>query len=166
MANNNWSTPFVLVILAGIFLQVVFALVDSRPMPHRTALAFSKAYFALDPQMEKYLCADLKADEDLDRVAAYRTRRFDEARDRGLPFSAMRGALYHYDTETRLGPDGSSAAVRITAERRTAINPVFAWVAKLFFIGESRPVDEVLELVRENGTWKVCGNPFGLAENG
>jgi hypothetical protein len=39
-------------------------------------------------------------------------------------------------------------------------------VAKLFFIGESRPVDEVLELVRENGTWKVCGNPFGLAENG
>ena len=166
MAKNNWSTPIVLVILAGIFLQVIFCLVENRSSPHRTALAFSKAYHALDPQMDKYLCNDLKSDGDLDLVAAYRNRRFDEARQRGLPFSYMKGALVHYETETRLDAAGNSAAVRLTAERRTAINPVFTWVAKLFFIGQSQPVEEVLELVKENGAWKVCGNPFGLAENG
>ncbi len=166
MAKNNWSTPIVLVILAGIFLQVIFCLVENRPSPHRTALAFSKAYYALDPQMGKYLCNDLKSDEDLDLVAEYRNRRFDEARQRGLPFSYMKGALVHYETETRLGADGNSAAVQLTAKRRTAINPVFAWVAKLFSIGHSQPVEEVIELVKENGAWKVCGNPFGLVENG
>lgn len=166
MAKDNWSTPIVLVILAGIFLQVIFAMADSRSFPHRTALAFSKAYYALDPHMSRYLCEDLKANEDVDLVAEYRNSRFDEARERGLPMNYMKGALYHYETETRLGSDGKSAEVRLTALRRTAINPVFAWVAKLFFIGQNQPVEEVLELVKENGTWKVCGNPFGLAGNG
>jgi hypothetical protein len=166
MAKNNWSTPIVLVVLAGIFLQVIFSMAENQSSPHRTALAFSKAYYALDPKMDRYLCEGLKANDDVNLVAEYRNRRFDEARERGLPLSYMKGALYHYETETRLGPDGKSAEVRLTALRRTAINPVFAWVAKLFFIGQNQPVEAVLELVKENGAWKVCGNPFGLAGNG
>jgi hypothetical protein len=166
MDQNNMSTPIVLVILAGILIQVILVFGDSQPLPHRTAIAFSKAYFQLDPHMGKFLCEDLRADEESDPVAALRNQRFDEARDRGLPLKAMKAALYHIESETEVSPDGNQAAVRITAERRMAINPVFAWVAKLFNIGGSQPVKETLELVREGGAWKVCGNPFGLAGNG
>ena len=166
MADDNRSTPIVLVILAGIFLQVIFSLAGNQPAPYRTALAFSQAYFKLDPQMGHYLCADLKADEENDPVAAYRNQRFDEARQRGLPPNFMKAILVHYETETHLGADGKTAEVHLTAQRRTAINPVFAWVAKLFHIGGSQPVDEVLELVFEEGAWKICGNPFDMGTSG
>ena len=166
MADDNRSTPIVLVILAGIFLQVIFTLAGNQPAPYRTALAFSQAYFNLDPQMGTYLCADLKADEENDLVAAYRNRRFNEARERGLPLNFMKGILVHYETETHLGPDGKTAEVHLTAQRRTAINPVFAWVARLFRIGGSQPVDEKLQLVQEQGAWKICGNPFGMGASG
>jgi hypothetical protein len=165
MDKNNMSTPIVLVILAGILIQVILGLGDSRPMPHRTAIAFSKAYFQLDPNMSSFLCTELLGDEENDLVAALRNRRFDEARERGFPASTMKAALSHVESRTELSPDGGKAAVHITAERRTAINPVFAWVAKLFFLGTSQPVEETIELVREDGAWKVCGNPFGLADN-
>jgi len=164
MEKNNWSTPIVLVILAGILIQVILGTADSRPMPHRTAIAFSKAYFGLDPKMSAFLCADLRGDEETDPVADLRALRLDEARERGLPVGAMQYALYHLDSWTELSPDGNQAVVRISAERRMAINPVYAWVAKLFFIGGGQPVDETLELVREQGVWKVCGNPFGMTQ--
>ncbi|HDI61046.1 MAG TPA: hypothetical protein ENF48_11965 [Desulfobacteraceae bacterium] len=164
MDRNNMSTPIVLVILAGILMQVLLIFADSRPMPHRTAIAFSKAYFQLDPAMGNFLCTDLRGDEEADPVALLRERRFDEARERGFPSNMIRANLYHVDSRTELSEDGDQALVHITALRRTAINPVFAWVARLFSIGESHHLEETLELVKEEGTWKVCGNPFGLAD--
>ncbi len=164
--NQSMSVPIVLVILAGIVVQVIFGAVDGRPAPHRTAAAFSKAYFQLDPGMKDFLCADLQGDEESDPVAALRDRFSEEARERGVPLSTLKAALYHLDSRTELSPDGKQAVVHITAERRMSINPVFAWVAKLFHLGASQPVEATLELVRENLDWKVCGNPFGLAENG
>lgn len=164
MDRNNMSTPIVLVILAGILLQVLLIFGDSRPLPHRTAIAFSKAYFQLDPAMGKFLCTDLRGDEEADPVALLRERRFDEARDRGFPAGMVRSNLYHVDSHTEFSEDGAQARVRITAARRTAINPVFAWVARLFSIGETHHLEETLELVKEEGAWKVCGNPFGLAD--
>jgi len=166
MKENNWSTPIVLVVLAGIVLQVLFIFAAGQSAPHRTAKAFAKAYFKIDPAMTRYLCADLKGDEEQNPVADYRYRRFDEARQQGFAPGFMKSALYHLETETEMAADGDQATVRVTAERRTAINPIYAWVAKLFYIGDSHPVDERLELVREDGAWKVCGNPFGLAGSG
>ena len=166
MEENNWSTPIVLVILAGILLQAALVGIDGRPSPHRTATAFAKAYFQLDPQLGRYLCADLADEEGVNLVAAYRDQRADQAHAQGFAPRFMKGMLYHLETETTLAADGQQATVRLTAERRTAINPVYAWVAKLFHIGGSTPVKEEIELVRENGAWKVCGNPFGLTGNG
>ncbi|MDD2603795.1 MAG: hypothetical protein RBR20_10090 [Desulfobacterales bacterium] len=166
MDRNNMSmgTAIVLVVLAGILVQVVLAFGDSRSMPHRTAIAFSKAYFQLDPVMGTFLCSDLRSDEEADPVALLRERRFDEARERGLSFGMMHADLYHVDSQTEFSEDGEQALVHITAARRTAINPVFAWVARLFSIGETHHLKETLELVKEEGEWKVCGNPFGLAD--
>jgi hypothetical protein len=164
MDRNNMSTPIVLVILAGILLQVLLIFGESRPMPHRTAIAFSKAYFQLDPAMGKYLCTDLRGDEEADPVVLLREQRFDEARERGLSFGMMRANLYHVDSQTEFNEDGDQALVQITAARRTAINPVYAWVARIFSIGEAHHLQETIELVKEEGAWKVCGNPFGLAD--
>jgi hypothetical protein len=164
MERNNMSTPIVLVILAGILLQVLLIFGDSRPLPHRTAIAFSKAYFQLDPVMGKLLCTDLRGDEEADPVTLLRERRFDEARERGFPFGMMRANLYHVDSHTEFSEDGDQARVRITAVRRTAVNPIYAWVARLFSINETHHLEETLELVKEEGAWKVCGNPFGLAD--
>ena len=36
-------------------------------------------------------------------------------------------------------------------------------VGRLFSIGETYSVDETLKLVKEDGRWKVCGNPFLIA---
>jgi hypothetical protein len=164
MDRKSMSTPIVLVILAGILVQIILLFGDNRALPHRTAIAFSKAYFQLDPAMGKFLCSDLKGDEEVDPVATLRIRRFDEARERGIPLGMVQSNLYHVDSFTEFNEDGSQAKVRITAARRTAINPVYAWVSRLFFIGESQHMEETLDLVKEEGAWKVCGNPFGLAD--
>jgi hypothetical protein len=35
-------------------------------------------------------------------------------------------------------------------------------VAKIFSLGETHNVEETLTLVKEDGLWKVCGEPFAL----
>ena len=36
-------------------------------------------------------------------------------------------------------------------------------VSKLFHLGDTREFEETLELVKEDGRWKVCGAPFGMS---
>ena len=49
---------------------------------------------------------------------------------------------------------------------RTCIHPVFAYVASLFRLGQTHEFEETLELIKEDGKWKVCGTPYGLAMEG
>jgi hypothetical protein len=76
----------------------------------------------------------------------------------------MKQGLYHIDVKTTLKGD-SSAVVTLKGERRRTINPVFGLVARWFFVGETHPVQETLNLVKEGGSWKVCGKPFRLIES-
>ena len=68
------------------------------------------------------------------------------------------------DLKTTL-KDANSASVAIKGERRRTINPVFGLVARWFFMGETHPVEETLNLVKEGDSWKVCGKPFQLLES-
>ena len=111
--------------------------------------------------MANYLCGDLAGGEDTDVVAQFMNKAAIEASSRGVGIDYLKSNLYHINTHT-LTLTQDSARIRITCKRRTAINPVYAIVAKIFFIGGTYPVDEVIELIRENGRWKVCGNPFSL----
>jgi len=61
-----------------------------------------------------------------------------------------------------LAQDGESATIQVKGKRRTQINPVYAYVAKLFGLGQTHTFEETLELIKEDGSWKVCGNPYGL----
>jgi hypothetical protein len=73
----------------------------------------------------------------------------------------MKMVLSHIDTKTRM-LDEKTAEVHLTCLRRRSIHPVFALVGKIFFLGETHPVDTTLTLVREDNRWKVCGQPFSL----
>ena len=85
----------------------------------------------------------------------------EQAKSMGFDVSWMKMVLSHIETETQM-VDDNVAEVRINCNRRRAVNPVFALVAKLFSLGETYNVEETLTLVKEDGLWKVCGEPFAL----
>ena len=159
MAQGKMIVTIAVVVIISGFLQVLLVFADCKDTPSRTALGFTKAYYQLDPSMAKFLCKKIAADEDADPVGDYLHSAAQEARAMGYSAGAMKSTLYHIETET-VKKDDTTAEVRITGERKYAANPVFAWVAKLFFLGKKYAVDQTISVVKEDGRWKVCGQPF------
>ncbi|MFZ0133295.1 MAG: hypothetical protein WAK95_12180 [Desulfobacterales bacterium] len=158
--GNNIFTIF-LVVAVGVMLQIVLIFADQREAPAKTATAFTKAYFALDPAMAKFLCGASTSKEDGDVVGDYLSRADEDARVMGFDRNYMRSRLYSVHTII-VNQSDSEAEVRVIAQRKRNINPIFTIVGRLFTIGETYPVDKTLKLVKENGRWKVCGKPFSL----
>lgn len=149
----------VFVILQGILISI--GKVDS---PVEAAVDFTKAYFMLDgPSMSEHLCSEMVEDEELNIVDAYLNSVADRASMLGFSKNYMRNQLSHISTKMQI-TDENKAEVRITGERLRSINPIFAFIGRLFFLIESHEVDVTLSLVREDGRWKVCGRPFSLSE--
>ena len=148
----------VFVILQGILISV--AKVDN---PAEVAVDFTKAYFMLDgATMSELLCNEIVEDEEADAVGTYLNSVAVKARSMGFSQNYMRNQLSHIKTEIQMA-DETSATVRITGERLRSINPVYASVGRLFFLIKSHKVDKTLNLVKEDGRWKVCGQPFSLS---
>ncbi|KPJ79023.1 MAG: hypothetical protein AMJ54_00785 [Deltaproteobacteria bacterium SG8_13] len=150
------------VLCLALVVQLALIFADCKDTPTRTAVGFATAYFNLDPSMADYLCKEFVEQEDADLVQAYINQVGDEARQSGFELSYMRMRLFGVQTEI-LSESESEAEVRITAKARRNINPVFTIIAKFFAIGESHPIDETLNLIKEDGRWKVCGKAFSLA---
>jgi hypothetical protein len=149
------------VVLLAVGLQLVFLIADGRQTATKTAVEFAEAFFRLDADMENFMCSDLTDTEYETAAAAHIREMTDRARDRGFTTGMVRESISHVKAET-LFQDAESATIHLHGKRRTNINPVFAFVAKLFRLGETREFDETLELVKQDGTWKVCGEPFGM----
>lgn len=163
MTAINRYLPVVFVILAAFALQVAFIFSDCKDTPARAAVAFTKAYYRVDPAMADFLCRKQLKIDGRDLVEKYVRRVEKEARDRGFGLNYLKNTVYHIETYTRM-IDDNTAAVRMHANRRTAINPVFALIGKFFLIGETHKIDETIPLVKEDGKWKVCGKIFDLPE--
>ena len=161
MANRSNNAAWVLVVILAVCLQVAFVFADCKQTATGTAIDFSKAYFLLDADMQKFMCRELAGDGDESAAAAHVYAMTDEARQRGFGTGMVRQMIYHVETET-LAQDAESATIHVKGLRRTCIHPVFAYVAKLFRLGQTYRFEETLELVKEDGKWKVCGAPFGL----
>jgi hypothetical protein len=161
MRRNNSLLLFIPLFLIAIVLQVAYILLDSRQTATETAVAFSEAYFMADPAMADLVCDKILGDADETSVALYIHRVATEAQQRGVPVGYIRHQLEHIHTKT-LHQDDTSAEIHLTARKRVCINPVFAWVAKLFFLGKTQKVEADLHLVKEAGQWKVCGTPYDL----
>ncbi len=164
MDSGNKFLTFTAIIMLALILQVILAVADQRDNPEKAAIEFAKAYFWLDPEMADRLCQQLSKKSEDGIVANYLQRVEQEARSLGYQVDYMKQGIYHIQAQTTLkGPD--SAEVKIKAERRRTINPVFGLVARWFFVGETHPIEETLSMVKEGDRWKVCGKPFRLIES-
>ena len=148
-----------IVVVIGIILQVLFITAEDHNTPEKVALTFTKAYFSLDKAaMDELICSELTEDEDA--VDQYIQRIEKEAKDSG--FKLYSKSLIYHVTSHVTSIDDSEAQVKITGKRRHSINPVYTLVAIIFQIGEVYYLDETVDLINEDGQWKVCGNPFSL----
>ena len=161
MGGNSKFPMIAAVIVVAFILQIVLVTADHHESPGKAAVEFSKAYFKLNKAMEKRLCREITEDGESEVVSDYLNRVADQAKSEGFDASWMKMALSHIETKTQM-VDDNVAEVRINCNRRRAVNLVFALVAKIFYLGETYEVEETLTLVKEDGLWKVCGEPFVL----
>ena len=162
MQQGQKFFTIIAVLCLALVVQLALIFADCKDTPARTAAGFATAYFNLDPAMADYLCNEFLEQEDTDLVQAYINQVADQARQSGFEPNYMRMRLFSLHTEV-ISQSESAAEVHITAKARRNLNPVFTIIAKFFHLGENHPIDETLNLIKEDGRWKVCGKAFELA---
>jgi hypothetical protein len=164
MAQDNKRSAFLAVFILAFFLQIVFVFADKRDTPGKAAVEFARMYYQLNPEMTTRLCDQLAQDEENNAVAAYIQSIETQARERGYDVSYMKNTLFNVETHTlKISP--GSAEIRITGEMKKGINPLFAYVGKLFSLGKTTPLDQTVNVVKEGGKWKVCEGFFPVSES-
>jgi hypothetical protein len=153
--------PLVLVVLLGILVQVVLVTAETKETPAKAAVAFTKAYYKLSPSVTERMCGDLLEDEDLVNDLFYQVAA--EAQAKGFSAAYPRMQLFHVQAAV-LAQDEASAQVRLTCSMKRAIHPVFAYFLKMMSMGETYHLDEVVDLVNEDGMWKVCGYEYAMID--
>jgi hypothetical protein len=161
MVRLSKGAGIILVLIIGFLLQLVFSVADAVDSPSKAVVQFSKAYFNLDKSMAKRICKKRLDSGTVDVVDQYIYHSAQEAKERGFGINFMKNKLYHIETET-ISKKGNEAQIRITGKIRVSINPVYSIIAKLFNIGATHKVDEIINVIKEDGKWKVCGNLFSL----
>jgi len=150
---------FGIVIVLAVIVQLLFIAVDSRDTLVRITEDFVRNYFYLDPAMDGQLCTALSADGETVTDYLYEVTR--DAAQRGLSNKYVRRMFTELHIQI-VSQDDTSAKVHVSGETRTAINPAFMVIGKLFHLGEYHPVDMHLDLVKEPEGWRVCGEVEGL----
>jgi hypothetical protein len=161
MIRLSKGAGIILVLIIGLLVQLLFSVADAIDTPNKAVVQFSKAYFNLDKSMAKKICKERLASEDIDVIDQYIYLSAKEAKERGFGINFMKNKLYHIETET-LSKKENEAQIRITGKIRVSINPVYPIVANLFNIGATHEVDEIINVIKEDGKWKVCGSLFSL----
>ncbi len=153
--NVKSAVTITLTILLGIGLQVVFAVSEMTDNPEKAAVEFAKAYFHNDPDMRNRLCANLLESGEGDPVAAHITRNIWKADERGFSLCYLGDRVKHINTKT-LSVNEDKALLEVEAKLKNSL--------RSFFTGEKAyEVHEQFQMVKEDGRWKVCGNPFMIA---
>ncbi|MEA3414590.1 MAG: hypothetical protein U9R02_00260 [Thermodesulfobacteriota bacterium] len=153
------------IVIIGFILQVVFVYADKRDSPHKAVVEFSKAYFWLDKAtMNKRLCNAQKTIDEVNAIDEYIQRATNEAGQMGFELNYMKNTVYHIKTQT-LSKDDSKAVVRLTCCKKKAINPLYMTVARIFRLNKTYHIDETINVIKEDKTWKVCGKVFELTDN-
>ena len=153
--------PLVLVVLLGVMVQVVFVAAQSKDTPARAAVEFTKAFYKLSPDVKERMCSDLLEDEALIDDVFYAA--VTEAKSKGFSASYPRMQLFHVQAAV-LAQDEASAQVELSCSMKRAIHPAFAFFLKMMNMGETYHLDEVVDLVNEDGKWKVCGYEYAMID--
>ena len=161
--SQDSKVALITVLMIGSLLQIILTAGDAKDTPYRAAVAFSKAYFGLCPSLAETMVNNGLNEDEVDVAGAYLYSKYVEAADRGYHVSRLNKMFYNIHTKT-ISQDASTATVHISGTTRTAINPLYGFVAKLFFITSPTDVEETINLVKEDGKWKVTGLPYALAD--
>ena len=161
MVQLNRSVGIILVLIIGLVVQIIFSMADAKDSPNKAVVEFSKSYFMLDKSMAKRICKKQLASDDTNMVDDYLYSAAKIARERGFDINFLKNKLYDIETET-ISKNDTEANIRITGEIKVAINSVYPVVAKIFNIGSTHEVDEIIHVIKEDGKWKVCGKLFSL----
>ena len=153
-----------MVFFLAFFLQILFVFADARDTPGKAAIEFARMYYQLDPAMASRLCNEMALEEEHNVVASYIQNTAKQANERGYDVSYMKNCLYNVKTQT-LKMSAGSAEIRITGDMKKGINPLFAYVGKLFFLGKTNPLDWTVNVIKEGGKWKVCEGFFSVSES-
>ena len=153
--------PLVLVVLLGILVQVVLVMAQTKETPAKAAVEFTKAYYKLSPRVTAYMCNDLLEDKDIVGDVFYNAEA--DAKARGFSASYPRMQLFDVETVV-LAQDETSAQVQLTSSMKRAIHPAFAYFLKMWNMGETYHLDDVIDMVKEEGHWKVCGYDYALVD--
>lgn len=160
MFKNISPAPLIVTVVIAAVMQLGLIGADCRQTPIKVAKSFAGDFYYLDSDMQDYLCADLAKDGEV--VNDYLAEKTAEASQRGLSTNYLRHKfLKMHASVVETGKD--TMKVHITGSTRVCINPAYMLVGKLFKVGDDHPVDETLELVKENNKWRVCGSPLGLS---
>ena len=154
MSQAGKGSSVVFVVIAGLILQFFLFQAEVKETPNKAVAEFAKAYFKFDPAMAERLCEERKAPEDFDVVDKYIQVAADEASARGFGLNYLKSCLSDIRTQT-LEKDAESARMRISFVRKQSL-------LRTFFAPKTYEVDEEVNLVLEDGLWKVCGVVFDL----
>jgi hypothetical protein len=161
--SQDSKVALITVVVIGFLLQIILAAADTRETPYGATIAFSKAYFGLCPDLAQTMANNGINTDEVDVADAYLYSKSVEAANRGYPLKRFRKMFYNIHTKT-VAQDASTATVHISGTTRIAVNPLYGFVAKLFFLTSPTDVEETINLVKEDGKWKVAGQPFALAD--
>ena len=162
-----WRKDLILlaaVVLTGAVLQLFLIAVDGRDTPGRAAVAFTKACYLLDESTLNQLCT-VKQPDDEDLFADYLNGVDKKAAELGFNRDYMRMQLTNIRTDTIRRGD-TTARVTVSASMKRCIHPVFTIVARLFRIGKTYQLEQTVNLVKEDGIWKLILNLQILAHHG
>lgn len=153
--------PLVLVVLLGVLVQVVLVTAQTKETPVKAAVEFTKAFYKLSPSVTERMCGDLLEEEDIVDGLFHEAEA--DAQARGFSAAYPRMELFHLQAAV-LAQDEASAQVQLTCSIKRAIHPAFAYFIKIMNIGETYHLDEVVDLVNEDGVWKVCGYEYAMID--
>lgn len=162
MAKKINPAPIAIVIGIAIILQLALIGIDCQQTPGSVARNFAEAYYALNPDMQDYLCAGLVEKGVVDK---YLFKKQQQASSRGYSTNYMRHAFTKLHVNVMDAGD-TAMTLHVHGTTRRCINRPFMIVGKLFGLAREFPVDEHIDVVKENGRWRVCGNPFGIDPQG
>jgi hypothetical protein len=164
MTQNNNRSAFLTVFILAFIFQVIFVIADMRDTPGKAAVEFARMYYQLDSAMAARLCDNLALDEENNVVVSYIQNTAKQANERGYDVSYMKNSLFNVKTHT-IKMSSSSAEIRITGDMKKGINPLFAYIGKLFFLGKTTQLDQTVNVIKEGGKWKVCEGFFSISES-
>jgi len=152
----------IIVLVAGVLLQVLLFKADSRSLPEQAVVKYAKSYFMLDNSIADMLCSQIMEDENI--VDDYIHGVYKEAKSQGFGNNMKKYYLYNISTKT-LNNDNNIASIELTCRKKVALNPLYFVVSILFDLGETYKVNHIFNVVKEDGDWKICGDFYALAKN-